>query len=98
MWAEQELAIGYDKRAWQWFMALESFLGRIGDKRVDKTRDTVLTKLLEYQSKQGSKTIQCSRCRQYNVNYVLQQTRSGDEGMTVFYHCQNPKCLHKWKS
>jgi transcription elongation factor S-II len=42
-----------------------------------------------------SKTIQCGKCKQYNVKYTQAQTRSADEPMTTFCECMN--CGTRWK-
>lgn len=39
---------------------------------------------------------ECRRCASKNVIYAEKQTRSADEGMTVFYSCLN--CGKTWKS
>jgi transcription elongation factor S-II len=42
-----------------------------------------------------SKTIQCGKCKQFNVKYTQAQTRSADEPMTTFCECMN--CGTRWK-
>uniref|UniRef100_A0AC35UCE1 DNA-directed RNA polymerase I subunit H n=1 Tax=Rhabditophanes sp. KR3021 TaxID=114890 RepID=A0AC35UCE1_9BILA len=37
----------------------------------------------------------CGKCKSKLVNYFQMQTRSADEGMTIFYNCQ--KCGNRWK-
>lgn len=37
----------------------------------------------------------CGKCKKRNVSYREKQTRSGDEGMTVFYKCID--CGHTWR-
>lgn len=37
----------------------------------------------------------CSKCGSSDINKTLDQTRGGDEGMTVKYHCQD--CNERWK-
>lgn len=43
-----------------------------------------------------SESMTCSRCKQKRVSYVELQTRSGDEGMTVFASCL--VCGHRWRA
>lgn len=40
--------------------------------------------------------IACKKCRAFTVEITEKQTRSGDEGATVFYRCTS--CGTKWKS
>jgi transcription elongation factor S-II len=42
-----------------------------------------------------SKTLQCGKCKQFNVKYTQAQTRSADEPMTTFCECMN--CGTRWK-
>ena len=37
----------------------------------------------------------CSKCKSNNTDYSLMQTRSGDEGSTIFAFCKN--CGKRWK-
>lgn len=41
--------------------------------------------------------ITCRFCGEGNVEYTTKQTRSADEGSTVFLLCSNPKCKKRWK-
>jgi len=36
----------------------------------------------------------CTKCKSKKVTHVEKQTRSGDEGMTVFAHCRT--CGNRW--
>lgn len=48
----------------------------------------------------GLGTVDCITCRfcgEGNVEYTTKQTRSADEGSTVFLMCSNPKCKKRWK-
>lgn len=42
-----------------------------------------------------SHTIQCGKCKQFNVKYTQAQTRSADEPMTTFCECMS--CGARWK-
>jgi len=42
-----------------------------------------------------SHTIQCGKCKQFNVKYTQAQTRSADEPMTTFCECMS--CGTRWK-
>jgi len=41
--------------------------------------------------------IKCRFCGKGNVEFTTKQTRSADEGSTVFLNCSNPKCKKRWK-
>ena len=41
--------------------------------------------------------ITCRFCGKGNVEYTTKQTRSADEGSTVFLTCSNIKCKKRWK-
>jgi DNA-directed RNA polymerase subunit M/transcription elongation factor TFIIS len=45
----------------------------------------------------GSSTDQfkCGKCKKRNCSYVEAQTRSADEGFTIFVLCLD--CSHRWK-
>ena len=43
-------------------------------------------------------SIQCSRCKSYDIDIECKQTRSSDEPMTIFCECLNPTCGAKWKT
>ncbi|MFH4982401.1 hypothetical protein AB6A40_009110 [Gnathostoma spinigerum] len=36
----------------------------------------------------------CEKCGFDKMSYTCRQTRSADEGQTVYYTCLNPKCKH----
>ncbi|KAL5701004.1 hypothetical protein ACHQM5_026387 [Ranunculus cassubicifolius] len=57
--------------------------------KVDATMDINI----EVQKKKSDKL--CTACRKAHYEYHEQQTRSADEGMTVFYTC--PECGHREK-
>lgn len=38
----------------------------------------------------------CNKCKSSNIRFDTLQTRSADEGMTIFCQCQNPKCGERW--
>lgn len=38
--------------------------------------------------------IQCGACKKWRIMVVQKQTRSADEGYTMFYTCVS--CMHKW--
>ena len=42
-----------------------------------------------------SHTIQCGKCKQFNVKYTQAQTRSADEPMTTFYICKQCERTYK---
>jgi DNA-directed RNA polymerase subunit M/transcription elongation factor TFIIS len=41
--------------------------------------------------------IKCKFCGKGNVESTTKQTRSADEGSTVFLMCSNTKCRKRWK-
>lgn len=41
--------------------------------------------------------IKCKYCRKDTVTFTTKQTRSADEGSTVFAICLNPTCMKRWK-
>lgn len=45
----------------------------------------------------GSQCIVCRFCGQQSIEFTTKQTRSADEGSTVFVMCTNPKCKKRWK-
>lgn len=45
--------------------------------------------------KRSAGQFQCSKCKSHDTSYVQMQTRSADEPMTTFVHCQN--CGNRWK-
>ena len=49
----------------------------------------------EYKVEDGAGTFKCRRCHSYDVEVEQKQTRSADEGMTVFCECR--KCSLRWK-
>ncbi|KAF6033487.1 ZNRD1 [Bugula neritina] len=38
---------------------------------------------------------ECSKCGHPTMTYKTQQTRSADEGQTVFFTCADPKCRNQ---
>lgn len=54
----------------------------------DLARKTVNSKI-EY-----APNVMCGRCKNYTVNYHLQQIRSADEPQTEVYKCAS--CKHQW--
>ena len=38
----------------------------------------------------------CEKCEGNETSYTETQTRGADEPLTVFVHCENPKCGHNW--
>ena len=52
---------------------------------------------IELQAGDASNIIRCSRCKTPDPIITARQTRSADEGMSIFYECSNPECGHKWK-
>lgn len=57
----------------------------VGEGEVDEQRHTKETTLVG----------KCRHCRSYNTDFYELQTRSADEGMTVFKFCRD--CGKKWK-
>lgn len=47
-------------------------------------------------NKRGEGTAKCRNCGSTEFKVVLVQTSGGDEPMTAFCTCENPKCNHKW--
>jgi transcription elongation factor S-II len=47
-------------------------------------------------TKVRSNLIKCGKCKNSNISINQRQTRSGDEGMTVYYQCID--CNNSWKS
>ena len=43
----------------------------------------------------GSKHYKCGKCKERDVSVSTAQTRSGDEGITLFLTCNN--CGNQWK-
>jgi len=38
----------------------------------------------------------CPKCKNRDLTYVAVNTRSADEGQTVYFNCRNDKCKYKW--
>lgn len=38
----------------------------------------------------------CPKCKNRDLTYAAVNTRSADEGQTVFFNCRNDKCKYKW--
>jgi transcription elongation factor S-II len=43
----------------------------------------------------NNELFKCSKCKSTQIEYTQLQTRSADEPMTTFFHCQN--CGKRWK-
>lgn len=43
-------------------------------------------------------SIQCSKCKSYDIDIECRQTRSPDEPMTIFCVCLNPDCRANWRT
>jgi DNA-directed RNA polymerase subunit M/transcription elongation factor TFIIS len=57
-----------------------------------KEKDKVM---FEKQKGVGSKHFKCGKCKEKDVSVTTAQTRSGDEGITLFLTCNN--CGNQWK-
>jgi DNA-directed RNA polymerase subunit M/transcription elongation factor TFIIS len=42
-------------------------------------------------------TMKCNKCGHGGVEWNVKQTRSADEGSTVFCECKNKACRARWK-
>jgi DNA-directed RNA polymerase I subunit RPA12 len=51
--------------------------------------------IFEKRATAGSKHIKCGKCGESDVAVTAAQTRSGDEGITLFMTCNN--CGKQWK-
>eukprot|EP01135_Chromosphaera_perkinsii_P001771 Nk52_evm40s210 gene=Nk52_evmTU40s210 len=40
---------------------------------------------------------ECPKCEHPKAYFMMMQTRSADEPMTVFYKCCNPDCGNQWR-
>jgi len=45
----------------------------------------------------NASAMKCNACGQGGVKWEIKQTRSADEGSTVFCQCQNKLCRARWK-
>ena len=51
--------------------------------------------MFEKRATAGSKHVRCNKCGENDVSVTALQTRASDEGISVFYHCNN--CGKQWK-
>lgn len=56
--------------------------------------EKILDEDKEWKHADTTETI-CPRCHHTKAFYIQMQTRSGDEGSTLFYKCSG--CKHTWK-
>ena len=61
----------------------------IAQKQVEK-------KMLTEDSHTNAAFFRCRACKSTNVEHQQKQTRSADEGMTIFLHCKD--CDKRWKA
>ena len=47
------------------------------------------------QLKSKTTSVTCGKCKSNQIEFYQKQTRSGDEGMTIFYSCT--KCGKNWR-
>jgi DNA-directed RNA polymerase subunit M/transcription elongation factor TFIIS len=52
---------------------------------------------LQREGLQERQCIICRFCGQQSIEFTTKQTRSADEGSTVFFMCTNSKCKKRWK-
>jgi DNA-directed RNA polymerase subunit M/transcription elongation factor TFIIS len=52
---------------------------------------------LKEQGFANSECIKCKYCQKHSLEFTTKQTRSADEGSTVFFMCTNFKCGKRWK-
>ena len=52
---------------------------------------------IERKIEAGTDIFTCGKCKEKRCTYYQLQTRSGDESMTTFVTCINPKCGNRWK-
>ena len=45
----------------------------------------------------GNDGLCCPKCKYTKITIIPKQTRSADEGMTIFCACNNPSCGKRWK-
>ena len=64
---------------------------------VDGVERTILDAVTDkFDKSEGKSAIQCKKCQEYSVFFNEIQSRSADEGASVYYYCAN--CLDKWVS
>lgn len=51
--------------------------------------------LKQPRTRNDNKSIQCYKCKSFNIQVTTAQTRSADEGTTIFYTCE---CGNRWKT
>jgi DNA-directed RNA polymerase subunit M/transcription elongation factor TFIIS len=64
------------------------------DNQVELNQSVTANKTDEFLSCLSDSGVKCMYCNQSTVTYRLLQTRSADEGMTMFYACIG--CGKKW--
>lgn len=55
---------------------------------------TILDATLEKDEKMDETAIKCQKCQKNTVIFREIQSRSADEGASVYYFCKS--CLHRW--
>jgi len=45
----------------------------------------------------GALQTRCTGCGGTKISWDQKQTKGGDEAMTTFYKCENPRCRRTWK-
>jgi len=79
---DAELGRGTESARWN-----EAYVAK---KRVEKSM------LAEDSQTKSGNFFRCRACKSTNVEHQQKQTRSADEGMTIFLHCKD--CDKRWKA
>jgi DNA-directed RNA polymerase subunit M/transcription elongation factor TFIIS len=91
----EELISLNNTQKWKEIINTLLFLKQITNKKININEYSAYLKKIENDQNENAGSLKCIRCKSANIKFSQRQTRSGDEGMTVYCICAN--CNFKQK-